>query len=66
MLHDLYLMSARPSMEADARRKFNHRALTFTEMAASCKRRESTARERSNRTARKNIFLAIFEGVSRK
>ena len=65
MLHDLYLMSATLSLEADARRNFNHRTLTFTEMAASCKHRESSARERRNHTARKNIFLAIFEGVAR-
>jgi hypothetical protein len=65
MLHDLYLMSANPTTEADARRNFNHRALTFTEMAASCKRRGSTARERMNRTVRKNILLAIFEGAAR-
>jgi len=65
MLHDLYLMSANPSLEAAARRNFNHRTLTFTEMAASCKRRGSTAREQMNRTVRKNIFLAILEGVTR-
>ncbi|MBA4347404.1 MAG: hypothetical protein C0413_00925 [Clostridiales bacterium] len=65
MLHDLYLMSANPSLEADTRRNFNHRTLTFTEMAASCKRRGTAVRERMNRAARKNIFLAILEGVAR-
>ena len=65
MLHDLYLMSANPSLEAAARRNFNHRTLTFTEMAASCKNRESNTRDRKNVTARKNIFLAIIEGVVR-
>lgn len=65
MLHDLYLMSANPSQVTDTRRNFNHRALTFSEMAASCKRRGSAAREPMNRTARKNIFLAILEGAAR-
>ena len=65
MLHDLYLMSANPSLEAAARRNFNHRTLTFTEMAASCKSRGSNARERKNHTSRKNIFLAIIEGIVR-
>lgn len=65
MLHDLYLMSANPSLEAAARRNFNHRTLTFTEMAASCKNRGLTSRERKSRTPGKNIFLAIIEGVVR-
>ena len=65
MLHDLYLMSANLSLEADTRRNFSHRALSFTEMAASCKHRASSASKRANRTARKNIFLAIIEGVAR-
>ena len=65
MLHDLYLMSANLSLEADARRNFNHRALTFTEMAASCKHRERTTSARKAGNARKNIFLAIIQGVAR-
>lgn len=62
MLHDLYLMSANSSLEADARRKFEHRTLTFAEMAASCKLRETNATARKNRAARKNIFLAVLTG----
>ena len=65
MLHDLYLMSANLSLEADARRNFNHRALTFTEMAASCKHRERYPAARKAGSTRKNLFLAIIEGVSR-
>ena len=65
MLHDLYLMSANLSLEADTRRNFNHRALTFTEMAASCKRRERNTDARKMGNARKNIFLAIILGVAR-
>jgi hypothetical protein len=62
MLHDLYLMSANPSVEADARRKFEHRALTFTEMAASCKHHETNTSAGKNNAIRKNLFLAILEG----
>jgi hypothetical protein len=65
MIHDLFLMHANLSLEAYTGRNFNHRALTFTEMAASCKHRASSASKRANRTARKNIFLAIIEGVAR-
>jgi len=65
MLHDLYLMSANLSLEADTRRNFNHRALTFTEMAASCKHRERYPAARKAGSARKNLFLAIIEGVAR-
>ena len=62
MLHDLYLMSANPSLEAAARRNFNHRALTFTEMAASCKNRGSNTRERKTHTSVKSIFLRLSRG----
>ena len=65
MLHDLYLMSANLSLEAGTRRNFNHRALSFTEMAASCKRRERYTAARKAGSARKNLFLAIIEGVAR-
>ncbi len=65
MLHDLYLMSANSSLEAAARRNFNHRTLTFTEMAASCKNRGLTTRERKSHPSGKSIFLAIIEGVVR-
>lgn len=65
MLNDLYLMSVNPSLEAAARRYYTPPTLTDTEMVAFCKRRESTARERMKRTARKNIFLAILEWVTR-
>jgi hypothetical protein len=65
MLHDLYLMSANPSLEAAARRNFNHRSLPFTEMAASCKNRGLITRERKSHTSGKNIFLAIIKGVVR-
>ena len=34
MLNDLYLMSANPSLEAASRRNYEHRTLTFAEMAA--------------------------------
>ena len=66
MLHDLYLMSANPSLEADARRKFEHRALTFQEMAASCTRREARVRGgKSGEVRAKGLFTAILEGVLR-
>ncbi len=65
MLHDLYLMSANLSLEADTRRNFSHRALSFTEMAASCKHRERSTAASKISPARKNIFLAIIEGVAR-
>ena len=65
MLHDLYLMSANLSLEADTRRNFNHRALSFTEMAASCKRRECNPAARKSGSVHKNLFLAIIEGVAR-
>ena len=66
MLHDLYLMSANPSQEAASRRNFDHRALTFQEMAASCTRREP--RERSGKSGAvraKGLFNAILQGVPR-
>jgi hypothetical protein len=65
MLHDLYLMSAKPSLNADARRNYDHRTLTFEEMAASCKQRANNAAARKNRTTGKNLFLAVIEGVTR-
>jgi len=65
MLHDLYLMSANPSLEADARRNFEHRALTFQEMAASCTRREMRERSRKSHTTAKTLMTVILEGVLR-
>ncbi|HWQ97995.1 MAG TPA: hypothetical protein VN538_07890 [Clostridia bacterium] len=65
MLHDLYLMSAKPSLNADARRNYDHRTLTFEEMAASCTQRANNAAARKSRTTGKNLFLAVIEGVTR-
>ena len=62
MLHDLYLTSATPSQVTDTRRNYEHRTLTFEEMAASCKQRVNNAAVRKTRTAGKNLFLAILEG----
>ena len=64
MLHDLYLMSANPSLEAASRRNFDHRALTFQEMAKTCTRREPRERSRKPGAIRaKSIFAAIVQGV---
>ena len=66
MLHDLYLMSANPSLEAETRRIFKHRALTFTEMAAACKRENSCASGAKQRQLRaKGLLIAMLEGVLR-
>jgi len=65
MIHDLYLMNANASMEAAARRKFEHRTLTFDEMAASCKRRDAKSHTRKTRSLSENIFLAVVKGVVR-
>lgn len=65
MLHDLYLMSALPSQNADTRRNYDHRTLTFEEMAASCKQCANNAAARKTRTPGKNLFFAVIEGVVR-
>lgn len=63
MIHDLFLMSATPCQQADMRRKFNHRTLTFEEMAASGNRRERNKKQRTNRP--KGFLAALVEGMSR-
>ena len=66
MLHDLYLMSANPSLEAASRRNFEHRALSFSEMAASCTRKTINAnRGMQRKPYAKGLFLAVLEGVLR-
>ena len=65
MIHDLYLMSATPWLEAANQHHFQHRALTFAEMAASGKRQDkgtkATRKAATNHT--KGVFLALIEGV---
>ena len=65
MIHDLYLMSATPWLEAATTQNFSHRTLTYAEMAASGKRRNkgtnATKKTATNRA--KGLFLAVIEGV---
>jgi len=63
MLNDLYLMSANPSLEAASRRNYEHRTLTFAEMAAPGKRRERTREKRTDHT--KGFFMTLLEGMLR-
>lgn len=63
MLNDLYLMSANPSLEAASRRNYDHRTLTYAEMAASGKRRERNNETRTNRA--KGFFMTLVEGIVR-
>lgn len=67
MIHDLYLMSAPPWLEAPSTQKYSHRTLTYAEMAASGKRRDkganATKKTATNRA--KGLFLAMMEGVLR-
>ena len=63
MLHDLYLMSGIPTMEAATRRNDVHRTLTFAEMAASGKRRERTREKRANQP--KGFLATLLEGMLR-
>jgi hypothetical protein len=67
MIHDLYLMSATPWLEAATTQNFSHRTLTYSEMAASGKRRDkganATKKTATNRA--KGLFLAMLEGVLR-
>ena len=65
MIHDLYLMSATPWLEAANQHHFQHRALTFAEMAASGKRHDKgTKATRKAATGQaKGVFLALIEGV---
>ena len=67
MLNDLYLMSANPSLEAATRRNFEHHALTYTEMAATEKRRNKNARTAGKRTNEraKGLLMTLLEGVLR-
>lgn len=65
MLHDLYLMSSTSWVEAASRRNFQHRALSFTEMAAACKPRESTPRSGTRATGTKSLIALLLEGVLR-
>lgn len=65
MIHDLYLMNANASLEAAANRKFEHRTLTFDEMAASCKRRGAKSHIRRTRSMSEMILLALVKGVVR-
>jgi hypothetical protein len=66
MLHDLYLMSANPWLEAASRRNFEHRALSYSEMAASCKREKSSVSSGMRRVTRtKGLLSAVLEGVLR-
>ena len=65
MIHDIYLMSATPWLEAATAQKFQHRTLTFAEMAAPGRRRGkgtlNTQKPSTNRA--KGLFLALIEGV---
>lgn len=65
MIHDLYLMSATPWLEAATKHHFQHRALTFAEMAASGKHRGKPAQRAQKAAAirTKGLFLAMIEGV---
>ena len=65
MIHDLYLMSATPWLEAATKHHFQHRALTFAEMAASGKRHEKNTKttRKSASIHAKGLFLAMIEGV---
>ena len=65
MIHDLYLMSATPWLEAATKHHFQHRALTFAEMAASGKHRGKPAQHAQKAAAirTKGLFLAMTEGV---
>lgn len=65
MIHDLYLMSATPWLEAATKHHFQHRALTFAEMAASGKHRGKPAQhaQKAATIRTKGLFLAMIEGV---
>ena len=63
MLHDLYLMSANPSLEAASRRNYEHRTLSFTEMATSCTRREATPRNEKRASGVKSLTALLLQGV---
>ena len=64
MIHDLYLMSATPWLEAANQHHFQHRALTFAEMAVSGKRHDKGTKTTRKANA-KGIFLTMLEGVLR-
>jgi len=65
MIHDLYLMNANASLEATAKQKFEHRTLSFDEMAASCKRRAAKSHAGKTRNMSEMILLALVKGVVR-
>ena len=65
MIHDLYLMSATPWLEAANQHHFQHRKLTFSEMAASGKRHEKGTKttQKAASSHAKGLFLAMIKGV---